>query len=166
MAEPSQRWADMTALVDAMERGRGGTAVVSAPLPRASRQIEWAITFAEDGLLASAAHRWRDAKAELSGRHAQLGEGGLALGATLLDVAAEAKGSARRRGLACGLEVLEDAARYLEAAGDLDMIRHAYSLAATACEQLKELFPIDSLEHVELERRAAELRARCEEDYP
>src|SRR5690606_16209245 len=82
MADPSQRWADMTALVDAMERGRGGTAVVSSPLPRTSRLIEWAIAQAEDGMFASVAHLWRDAQIALVGDDAELGKGGFALGAT------------------------------------------------------------------------------------
>ncbi len=160
MAEPGQRWADMTALVDAMERGRSGTAATSAPLPRASRLLEWAIAHAEDGLFATVAQEWNDALIAFAGCDAQLGEGGLALGATLLDAAAEATGPAQRRGFARSIEVLEDAARYLQAATQLERAGEALGLAATACDRLDDLLPIDSPQH---ERRAADLRVRSKE---
>lgn len=162
MAEPSQRWADMTALVDAMERGRGGTAALASPSepPKTSRLIEWAICLGEDGLFSAVSHVWHDAQIALAGNDAELGKGAFALGATLLDSAAEATGPAQRRGLTRSIAVLEDAIRYLEAAGDLDMARYACSLAAAACDELKELHVTESHEHQELERRAMGLRAR------
>ncbi|HLT37730.1 MAG TPA: hypothetical protein VK034_15660, partial [Enhygromyxa sp.] len=79
---------------------------------------------------------------------------------TLLDAAAEATGPAQRRGFARSIEVLQDAIGYLEAAGDLDMVRYASSLAATACDRLKELYSTNSPEHHELEHRATSFRAR------
>ncbi|HLT38666.1 MAG TPA: hypothetical protein VK034_20400 [Enhygromyxa sp.] len=57
---------------------------------------------------------------------------------------------------------MQDAIGYLEAASDLDMVRYASSLAATACDRLKELYPTNSPEHRELEQRAAAFRARSQ----
>src|SRR5690606_38512708 len=108
----------------------------------------------------SVSHLWRDAQLALTGSDAELGKGAFALGATLLDSAAEASGPAQRRGFARSVEVLEDAIRYLEAAGDLEMARYANSLAAAACDHFKELYLTNSHERHDLERRASAFRAR------
>ena len=166
MADPSQRWADMAALVDAIERGRAGTAALedaSGP-PGSSRSIEWAISFAEDGLVSASTRAWRNARVALAGNHAELGRGGFALGATLLGSAAEASGSAQRRGLAQSIDVLEEAIDHLEAAGDFDVARYACSLAAAACDEFGALYINGSREQQQLEQRAASFRARGRED--
>lgn len=152
--------------MDAIERGRAGTAALedaSGP-PGSSRSIEWAISFAEDGLVSASTRAWRNARVALAGNHAELGRGGFALGATLLGSAAEASGSAQRRGLAQSIDVLEEAIDHLEAAGDFDMTRYACSLAAAACDEFGALYINGSREQQQLEQRAASFRARGRED--
>lgn len=160
MADPGQRWADMAALVDAIERGRGSTAATA----KAATLIDMAILQAEDGVFSVATQLWADARRILVDQHVVLGEGGLALGATLLQAAAEQiSDTVRRRGYQRALEVLEVALEALEAAAKRELACDAAELAATACERILELQPAQALNTEALERRATRLRARYHE---
>jgi tRNA A-37 threonylcarbamoyl transferase component Bud32 len=163
MSEPSQRWADMTALVDAIERGRRTTAALADPSTRpdrvtAARRIERAIAFAEDGSFSAACQQWREANGLLAGHSAELGRSGLALAAALFTAARRATGDAKQRGLRCCVDVLTAAIDSLEAAGNLDAAREARLLAARACDEWKTTYPTQTPEHQHLARLAEEFR--------
>lgn len=166
MTEPSQRWADMTALVDAIERGRGTTAAASGPSTdservSARRMLERAIAHAEDGLFSQAGQQWRELRDRLTGcDDAELGRGGFSLGAAIFNSAARATGVEMQRGYQRCVDVLEDAIRSLEAAGDLDTTHEASLLAATACDAWKNTYSPDTTEHQHLDQLARAFRER------
>ena len=74
MADPGQRWADMTALVDALERGRGTAAAPTEPPTAPERDatsllLERALTQTADGLLARDRQRSRNhSRGQVAGR--------------------------------------------------------------------------------------------------
>jgi hypothetical protein len=163
MSEPSQRWADMTALVDAIERGRRTTAALADPSTRrdrvsAVRCLERAIAFAEDGSFSAACQQWREVNGLLAGHSAELGRSGLALAAALFTAARRVTGDAKQRGLRCCVDVLTAAIESLEAAGNPHAAREARLLAARACDEWKTTYPTQTPEHQHLARLAEEFR--------
>lgn len=163
MMEPSQRWADMTALVDAIERGREAAAVV----PRAAtrQRAEWtdafelAIAYAEDGMFAVAHQHWRAVQREVRDA-GECGRAGFALGAALFRAAQRASGEAKQHGYRRCLDVLEDAAASLADAGELESADDASELAARTCEAWMDTYPPESTEHQHLAELARAYRGR------
>jgi hypothetical protein len=156
MSEPDQQWVDVSSFVDAIERGRKATAATDVVRGR----YEHAIAHAQDEAFSEALLCWREFMDALAGNHVEIGRHGFALGAAMFNAAREATGSAKRRGFRRCLDVLQDALRSFEAAGDLDGVRDVSSLAAQACDAWQATYPPTSPDHHQLAELARSYRER------
>lgn len=167
MLEPSQRWADLTALVDALDRGRETAAAASRAATgpsdantNAVESLELAIAHAEDGLFALARQHWREVQRRLAGAPGERGRAGFALGAALFHAARRAAGESKQLGYRRCLDVLEHAISSLTDDDDHQTAHDASLLAAQACDAWKTTYATDTTEHQHLDRLATAYRER------
>ena len=164
MADASQRWADLSALVDAIERGRANAAVeFPQNSARSAVLLDWAVTEAKAGAFTAAKQVWQHAERELAGHHRELGEAGLELGVVLGREAARHPGP--HPGLSLAVAVLISATRYLYAAGDHSGGEQARRLAALTCEVLAARCPFGSERRRTVGRLGVRLRAMSENPH-
>ena len=167
MPKPSQRWADMTALVDAIERGRGPTAAAQTPLTRdpiiAAYLLERSHVDVDAGRFTRAYQRWRELLELLDDDPLGRGHHGHALGRLLFTAARQLSGDARVLALRRCVDVLAEAGASFELAGDLEAARELALLAARACDEWRACHAPGSPRHLRLGHLARAFRNHLED---